>query len=79
MGIGWYPRRTETAVVEVAVVVSASSENSTEAVQRCEELVGEPEDAEDQPSTPFTTEELVSTPAGAEPWRSGRCFSVCLS
>ena len=28
---------------------------------------------------PFTTEEVVSTPAGAEPWRSGRCFSVCLS
>jgi len=36
MGIGWYPRRTETAVVEVEVVVVAGSsrEDSTEAVQR---------------------------------------------
>ena len=33
MGIGRYPCRTEAAVVEVVVIV-ASSENSTEAVQQ---------------------------------------------
>jgi len=46
MGIGCYPRRTETAVVEVAVIVGSSSENSTEAVQQVRKLVGEPEDEE---------------------------------
>ena len=59
MGIVWYPRRTETAVVEVAVVVSASSENSTEAVQRCEQLVGEPEDEEGPPPTIVTGERVI--------------------
>jgi len=60
MGIGWYPRRTETAVVEVAVVVSASSENSTEAVQRCEELVGETKDEEGPPSKISIGERVIN-------------------